>query len=105
LTMFKQAEKADDEKQYKEASRDYLRLVDKLPQNEIAPRALYNAAAAADHAKQTDDAGRLYRRLLEGYVNSDLAPDAAVKLAEYYKDKPGGTDQIIQIYEGVADAH
>ncbi|HUE39857.1 MAG TPA: tetratricopeptide repeat protein [Candidatus Binatia bacterium] len=105
LTMFKQAEKADDEKQYREASKDYLRLVDKLPRNEIAPRALYNAATATDHAKQSDDAARLYQRLLDGYTDSDLAPDAAVRLAEYYKDKPGGTDRIIDVYERVADTH
>ena len=105
LTMFKQAEKADDEKQYREASRDYLKLVDKLPRNEIAPRALYNAAAATDHAKQSDDAARLYQRLLDGYTASDLAPDAAVRLAEHYKDKPGGTDRIIDVYERVADTH
>jgi len=105
LTMFKQAEKADDEKQYREASRDYLKLVDKLPKNEIAPRALYNAATATDHAKQGEDAARLYQRLLDSYTDSDLAPDAAVRLAEYYKDKPGGADRIIDVYERVADTH
>ncbi len=105
LSMFKQAEKADDEKQYKEASKDYLKLVDRLPQNDIAAKALYNAANATDRAKDKDGAAVLYERLLDNYPGADLAPDAAVKLADFYKEKPAGTDRIIVIYERVADAH
>ncbi|MGH7897310.1 MAG: tetratricopeptide repeat protein, partial [Candidatus Binatia bacterium] len=105
MTMFKQGEKADEEKQYGEASRDYLRLADKLPANEVAARALYNAASATERAKQKPEAARLFQRLIDTYTASDLAPDAAVRLAEFYKDQPGGTDQIIQIYERVADTH
>ena len=45
--MFKQGEKADEERKWDEAREHYLRLVTRLPQNESAARALYNAAAAS----------------------------------------------------------
>ncbi len=105
LTMFKQGEKAAEEKQYGEATKHYLRLADQLPRNEVAARALYNAAAATDRAGKADEAARLYERLLGQYAAADLAPDAAVKLAEYYKGRPDGADRIIAVYEQVADFH
>ena len=105
LTMFKQGEKADEEQHFDEATRHYLRLVDRLPQNEIAARALYNAASSTSRASRPPEAAALFERLLSQYPSSDLAADAAVRLAEVYRDQPGGSEKIIHVYERVADYH
>lgn len=103
LTMFKQGEKADEEKHFDEAARHYLRLVDRLPQNEIAARSLYNAASSTNRAGREAEAAALFDRLLSQYPATDLAPDAAVRLAEYYQSQPQGPEKIIRVYERVAD--
>ncbi|MGH7821994.1 MAG: tetratricopeptide repeat protein, partial [Candidatus Binatia bacterium] len=71
LTIFRQGEKADEEKRYDEATKHYLRLVDRLPANETAPRALYNAAVAIENSGRPEEAARLFERLLSDYVESD----------------------------------
>ncbi|MGH7806070.1 MAG: tetratricopeptide repeat protein, partial [Candidatus Binatia bacterium] len=105
VTMFKQGEKADEEKKYDEAREHYLRLVTRLPQNESAARALYNAAAATEKAGRQKEAVGLFEKLLAEYPATELAPDAAVRLAEAWKEDPQATARIIPIYERVSDFH
>ncbi|MEA2624686.1 MAG: hypothetical protein QOD06_731 [Candidatus Binatota bacterium] len=102
-TLFQQAEKADREKRHGEAATDYLRIVDRLPGSDVAPRALYNSAVAAAAAGNRDQAAGLLDRLLHEYPSSDVGPDAAVRLAEILQTKPGAGAEIVPVYEQVAD--
>jgi TolA-binding protein len=105
LAIFRQGERAIEEKRPLEARDHFLRLVDRVPRSRAASRALYNAAVATEEAGRFDEAAELYERLLSDYAESDFASDAAVRLARSYEGRPEGSAALIRIYERVADFH
>ena len=64
--------------QTEEAAQEYLRLVKEFPKQDLAPQALFNAAAVYDAASDYKKAFELYERVVDEYheKNSDLAANA-----------------------------
>jgi outer membrane protein assembly factor BamD (BamD/ComL family) len=74
---------------YSMASRQYVRLVDKFPFSNLAPRALYNAGWVHENrTNNIDSAWVLYKRLTEEYPGSIYAKDVelSVLFASAYRD-------------------
>ena len=79
--MFKSAEKLFDQKKYEKAAEEYVKLVNKAPDHENAPRALNNAAVAYEELKRYDSAMDLYQRVYREYNESPLAGYALYRVA------------------------
>ena len=71
--MFKSAEKLFDEKKYEQAAEEYIKLVNKAPDHENAPRAINNAAVAYEELKKYESAMKLYQRVYREYPESPLS--------------------------------
>jgi cellulose synthase operon protein C len=79
--LFMYAQKLEEEKQYREAAAEYLRLVEENPYNENADKALSNAAINYQRALMFESALRLHERIYKEYPYSSLAPQSLYLVA------------------------
>lgn len=79
--MFKSAEQLFDQEKYDKAAAEYVKLVDRAPDHENAPRALNNAAVAYENIKKYESAMKLYKRVYREYPDSELAGYALYRVA------------------------
>ena len=70
--LFKTAKALFDKKQYKEAAKEYVTLVDQNPENEFAAAALNNGAVAFEKARMFDSAMRTYEFIFQQFPNSEF---------------------------------
>jgi cellulose synthase operon protein C len=74
--LFMYAQKLEDEKKYREAAAEYLRIVEENPYNENADKALSNAAINYQRSLMFESALQLHERIYKEYPYSDLAPQS-----------------------------
>ncbi len=74
--LFMYAQKLEEEKKYREAAAEYLRIVEENPYNENADKALSNAAINYQRAMMFDSALQLHERIYKEYPYSELAPQS-----------------------------
>lgn len=73
------SKKSDDllkEKRFDEAAGEMLRLANEWPESDLAPGALFNAAAIYEKADKIKLAVENYEKLIKDYPNNKLAPEA-----------------------------
>ena len=64
------------EKKFEEGAQEMLRLAEEWPDSDLAPGALFNAAAIYERDEQIKKAVKYYELLIEKYPKNDLAPEA-----------------------------
>ncbi len=79
--LFKYAEKLEEDKKYREAAEEYLRLVKENPYTKNADKALYNAALNFQRAAMYESALKILERVYKEYPYSELAPTALFLVA------------------------
>ena len=78
---FNRATQLMEQKQYDEAARLFVALVEEDPKHEFADKALYNAASCHEAARRFESALRLYERVQADYPKSTFADDALFRVA------------------------
>ena len=79
--LFKTAKALFDKKQYKDAAKEYITLVDQNPDNEFAAAALNNGAVAFEKARMFDSAMRTYERIFNQFPGSEFSENALFRVA------------------------
>lgn len=74
-------------KQFDVAAKELLRLADEFPTSELAPGALFNAAAIYEAGNQTRDAIATYTRVVEKYPKSLQAPQSIFVMGAIYESR------------------
>jgi tetratricopeptide (TPR) repeat protein len=64
------------EKKFEEAAGEMLRLAEEWPNSDLAPGAIFNAAAIYERDEQIKKAVQYYELLIANYPKHDLAPEA-----------------------------
>lgn len=82
---FQKADKLFADKQFEEAARMYVQIVDADPKGEDADKALNNAAVAYENVKRFAAATKLYERIVTDYPNSKFLDDALFRTATSYQ--------------------
>ena len=83
--LFKRAERLFNEGKYEEAAAEYIRLVNKKPENEFADRALMNAAKSYEKLRKFDSAAKIYERIYTEYPQSEFASNSLFLVAQNYE--------------------
>src|SRR5439155_2995220 len=78
---FQKADQLFANKQYEEAARMYLEMIDAAPHSEDADKALNNAAVAYENVKRYAAATKLYERIVNDYPTPSLPDDALFRTA------------------------
>ncbi len=81
------------------AAREYQRLVEEFPSDDLAPKALFNAAVALERAGEKAEAVEQYRKITERYP--DRAADALFVIAGIY-ERQYDYDAAAQAYQTFA---
>lgn len=74
-------------KEFDKAAKELLRLADEFPESELAPGALFNAAAIYEAGDQTKDAMATYTRVVEKYPKNLNAPQALFVMGAIYESR------------------
>lgn len=74
-------------KQFDAAAKELLRLADEFPESELAPGALFNAAAIYEAGDQTKEALATYTRVIEKYPKNLNAPQAIFVMGAIYESR------------------
>jgi len=74
-------------KEFDRAAKELLRLADEFPESELAPGALFNAAAIFEAGNQTKDALATYTRVVEKYPKNLNAPQAIFVMGAIYESR------------------
>lgn len=82
---FQKADALFAQKQYEEAARMYVEIVDRDPHGEDADKALNNAAVAYENVKRYAAATKLYERIVNEYPTSKFVDDALFRTAVSYQ--------------------
>jgi outer membrane protein assembly factor BamD (BamD/ComL family) len=80
--LFKRAEKMYNDGKYEEAASEYVRLVNKKPENEFADRALIMAAKSYEKLRKFDSAAKVYDRIYTEYPKSEYASPSLFLVAQ-----------------------
>lgn len=75
------------DKKFDVAAKELLRLAEEFPTSELAPGALFNAAAIYEAGNQTKDAIATYNRVIEKYPKSSQAPQALFVMGAIYESR------------------
>lgn len=62
--LFKKAEKFYEKKDFKNAAKEYVRLITENPNNRFIDQALFNAARSYEKIRHWDEANRMYRKMI-----------------------------------------
>ena len=98
---FQKADKLFADKQYEEAAKQYVQIVDADPKNEEADKALNNAAVAYENVKRFAAATKLYQRIVDEYPSSKFVDDALFRTAVSYQ-KAFEFDKAVKSYLALA---
>ncbi|MEZ4461257.1 MAG: tetratricopeptide repeat protein [bacterium] len=74
-------------KEFDKAAKELLRLADEFPESELAPGALFNAAAIYEAGDQTKEALATYTRVIEKYPKNLNAPQAIFVMGAIYESR------------------
>ncbi len=99
---FNRAMQAMDAKQYEDAARLFIALVQEDPGHEFADKALYNAASCYEGARRFESALRMYERISAEYPASTLADEALFRVgfnAENTYDFEKAVDRYQQLVD------
>lgn len=96
--LFMYAQKLEEEKKYKKAAEEYLRLVEENPYNENADKALSNAAINFQRATMFDSALKLHERIYKEYPYSSLAPQS-LYLVAYNAERSYNFEKAVDAYQ------
>lgn len=83
--IYKQAEKNKAENHLEEAALIFAELPKEVPQNKLAPEALFQAGALYEEMKRSDKAIQTYQLLIRHYPKSDLVGKAHIQVALLYE--------------------
>lgn len=99
---FNRAMQAMDAKQYEDAAKLFIALVQEDPGHEFADKALYNAASCYEGARRFESALRMYERISAEYPASTLADEALFRVgfnAENTYDFEKAVDRYQQLVD------
>lgn len=96
--LFMYAQKLEEEKKYKKAAHEYLRLVEENPYNQNADKALSNAAINYQRATMFDSALKLHERIYKEYPYSALAPQS-LYLVAYNAERSYNFEKAVNAYK------
>ena len=96
--LFMYAQKLEEEKEYKKAAQEYLRLVEENPYNQNADKALSNAAINYQRATMFDSALKLHERIYKEYPYSSLAPQS-LYLVAYNAERSYNFEKAVNAYK------
>lgn len=96
--LFMYAQKLEEEKKYKKAAQEYLRLVEENPYNNNADKALSNAAINFQRATMFDSALKLHERIYKEYPYSALAPQS-LYLVAYNAERSYSFEKAVDAYQ------
>lgn len=81
------AKELKDAKEFEKAAGELLRLAKEFPESELAPGALFNAAAIYEAGDQVNEALKTYDRVLKEYPKSLQAPQALFVMGAIYESR------------------
>ncbi|MGI6393882.1 MAG: tetratricopeptide repeat protein [bacterium] len=96
--LFKNAQKLEEEKEFLEASEEYLRIVEETPYFKEADAALYNAAINLSRATRYESALQIHERVYKEYPYSQFAPKS-LYLTAYNAEKSYDHEKAISAYK------
>ena len=76
LAINERAKELKDAEEFDKATSELLRLAQEFPKSDLAPGALFNAAAIYESGEQTNKAVEIYERVVKEYPKSLQAPEA-----------------------------
>ncbi len=76
IALSQQADDLQRENRFDEAAQKMVALQNEFPKHELAPKALFNAAAIYERGKKTDRALELYLKLIRTYPDHEVTPQA-----------------------------
>lgn len=76
IALSQQADDLQRENRFDEAAQKMVDLQNEFPKHELAPKALFNAAAIYERGKKTDRALELYNKLIRAYPEHEVTPQA-----------------------------
>ncbi len=85
IAMSKQAEDLQKAGKFDEAAQKMIALQQEFPKHELAPKALFNAAAIYERGKKTDRALELYLKLIHTYPKHEVTPQAIFVVAAIHE--------------------
>ena len=74
-------------KEFDKASSELLRLADEFPKSELAPGALFNAAAIYESGDRINEAVDVYERIVKTYPKSLQAPEALFVMGAIFESR------------------
>ncbi len=74
-------------KEFEKASDELLRLAKEFPKSELAPGALFNAAAIYESGDKVNEALAVYKRVVKEYPESLQAPEALFVMGAIYESQ------------------
>jgi len=83
--IYKEAETAREKEAFQEAAHLFQSVAREVPQNELAPEALFEAALIYEKLEQPREAIRVYRKLSQVYAQSPLAEKSYVHAGLLYE--------------------
>lgn len=98
------AKELRDDKQFEKASDELLRLAKEFPKSELAPGAIFNAAAIYESGDQVNDALKTYNRVVEEYPKSLQAPEAIFVMGAIYESRADLAEAATQFSRLGSDA-
>jgi len=76
IALSQQADDLQREGRFDDAAQKMVDLQNEFPKHELAPKALFNAAAIYERGKKTDRALELYNKLIKVYPEHEVTPQA-----------------------------
>ncbi|MGM0555132.1 MAG: tetratricopeptide repeat protein [Myxococcota bacterium] len=87
LAINERAKQLKDNEKFDDATTELLRLAEEFPKSELAPGALYNAAAIYEQGEKVKEAVEVYERVVKEYPKSPQAPDALFVMGAIYESR------------------
>lgn len=87
LAINERAKELKDAEKFDKATSELLRLAEEFPKSDLAPGALFNAAAIYEAGEQTNKAVEVYERVVKDYPKSLQAPEALFVMGAIFQTR------------------
>ncbi|MFP4600309.1 MAG: tetratricopeptide repeat protein, partial [Persicimonas sp.] len=87
LAINERAKELKADEKFDEATAELLRLAEEFPKSDLAPGALFNAAAIYESGEENNKALEVYQRVVDDYPKSLQAPESLFVMGAIYKTR------------------
>jgi tetratricopeptide (TPR) repeat protein len=101
LAINERAKQLKDAEKFTDATKELLRLAEEFPESDLAPGALYNAAAIYEQGEKLTEAVEVYEQVVKDYPKSPQAPDALFVMGLIFEAR-ADFDQAAGYFERLA---